>query len=101
MIGPKSITDNGTTPGSKLSDTQGLAFDSGGNLWVSDYGHGRVVEYGSAATSSESSAVTSTSKGGGVPEFPFQLRDRDCVYDCHSWSDARGKTAFFYRCVVQ
>ena len=76
MIGPKTLTGNGTSPGTKLSDPQGLAFDSSGNLWVADYGHGRVVEYGSAATSStsESSSLTSTSKGGGgVPEFPFQL----------------------------
>jgi len=77
VIGPKTVTGNGTTPGSRLSDPQGLAFDSGGNLWVADYGHGRVLEYGngtpsSTTSSSSSSTTTSSTSGGGVPVFPYQ-----------------------------
>jgi sugar lactone lactonase YvrE len=78
IIGPKTVADNGTSPGSKLRDPQGLAFDSGSNLWVADYDHGRVVRYGSAATpvtttSTSLSTTTSATSGGGVPEFPYQL----------------------------
>jgi sugar lactone lactonase YvrE len=80
VIGPKTITGNGTSPGSRLRDPQGLAFDTGGNLWIADYDHGRVVRYGSAATpsatttsSSSLSTTTSGTSGGGVPVFPYQL----------------------------
>jgi sugar lactone lactonase YvrE len=77
MIGPKTITGNGTSPGSRLRAPEGLAFDAGSNLWVADYDHGRVVEYASASasstTSSSSSSTTTSSTGGGVPVFPYQL----------------------------
>jgi sugar lactone lactonase YvrE len=79
MIGPKTLTGNGTLPGTKLSDPQGLTFDAGNNLWVADYGHGRVLEYGSGAPSSTTSSsslsttTSGTSGGGGVPEYPYQL----------------------------
>jgi sugar lactone lactonase YvrE len=83
MIGPKAVTGNGTSPGSGLKDPQGLAFDSGNDLWVADYSHGRVLEYGSASASSTSASSestassttssSSTTSGGGVPEFPYQL----------------------------
>ena len=76
--GPKTVTGSGTEPGSRLSDPQGIAFDAANNLWVADYGHGRVVVYGSGVvltTSSSSSSTTtsSTTGGGGVPVFPYQL----------------------------
>jgi sugar lactone lactonase YvrE len=77
MIGPKTITGNGTSPGSRLRAPEGLAFDAGSNLWIADYDHGRVVEYASASasstTSSSSSSTTTSSTGGGVPVFPYQL----------------------------
>ena len=78
MIGPKTVADNGTSPGSKLRDPQGLAFDSGSNLWLADDDHGRVLRYGSTATpvtttSTSLSTTTSSTSGGGVPEFPYQL----------------------------
>jgi len=83
VIGPKGLVVNYTTPGSRLVDPQGLAFDSGGNLWVADYAHSRVLEYSLAvasstvsttSTTSTSSTSTSTSaaSGGGVPELPYQ-----------------------------
>jgi sugar lactone lactonase YvrE len=71
--GPKTVGGSGASPGSKLSDPQGLALDAANNLWVADYGHGRVVAYGSdvvLTTSSSSSSSTTTS--GGVPVFPYQ-----------------------------
>jgi len=81
VIGPKTLTGNSTstTAGSKLSDPQDIAFDSANNLWVADYGHGRVLEYASGAgtsynsSSSSSSTTSSTSGGGGVPVFPYQF----------------------------
>jgi sugar lactone lactonase YvrE len=77
IIGPKTITANGTAPGTRLREPQGLAFDAGNSLWVADNGHGRVVEYPSGATpttsSSSSSTTSSGTSGGGVPEFPYQI----------------------------
>jgi len=74
VIGPKSITGNGTSPGSKLRDPQGIAFDAGGNLWVADYDHGRVLEYDTGVTpTTSSSSLSTTASGGGVPVFPYQL----------------------------
>jgi sugar lactone lactonase YvrE len=76
MIGPKTVTGSGTSPGDKLRDPQGIAFDAANNLWVADYDHGRVVVYGSdvvvTTSSSSSSSSTTTSGGGGVPVFPYQ-----------------------------
>jgi len=62
-------------PGDVLSDPQGIALDAGDNLWIADYGHGRVVVFGSGVvvTTSSSSSSSSTASGGGVPEFPYQL----------------------------
>jgi hypothetical protein len=59
----------------RLIDPQGIALDLANNLWVADYGHGRVVAYGSGvvATTSSSSSSSTTASGGGVPEFPYQL----------------------------
>jgi sugar lactone lactonase YvrE len=74
--GPKTVSGGGTSPGDKLRNTQGLAFDAANNLWVADYDHGRVVVYGSGVyltTSSSSSSTTTSSTSGGVPEFPYQL----------------------------
>ena len=50
-IGSKTVTTNSTSPGDKLRDPQGIAFDANDNLWVADYDHGRVVVYGSAVYS--------------------------------------------------
>ncbi len=76
-IGP-TVNGTGTSPGDKLRDPQGIAFDANDNLWVADYDHGRVVVYGSAvirttSSSSSSSTTSTTTSGGGVPEFPYQL----------------------------
>jgi len=73
IIGPKTITSS-TPAGWKLRDPQGIAFDSGDNLWVADYDHGRVLAYGSGLTSttSSSSSSSTTASGGGVPVFPYQ-----------------------------
>ena len=65
--GPKTVNGTGTSPGDKLRDPQGIAFDANDNLWVADYDHGRVVVYGSAVTlttSSSSSSSTTTSTSG-------------------------------------
>ena len=86
VIGPKALTSasssTSSTAGSGLKAPEGLAFDSAGNLWVADFGHGRVLEYGNSAAStlstsaasSLSSASSSTASGssGGVPVFPYQ-----------------------------
>ncbi len=58
-----------------LNDPQGIALDAGDNLWIADYGHGRVVVFGSdvVVTTSSSSSSSTTTSGGGVPEFPYQL----------------------------
>ena len=74
-IGPTTVTTTGTSPGDKLRDPQGIAFDANDNLWVADYDHGRVVVYGSTVirTTSSSSSSSTTTSGGGVPVFPYQL----------------------------
>jgi len=78
IIGPKAVSQNTLTPGLKLDDPEGITFDTGNNLWVADYDHGRVVEYGTVAgnatASTSSVSTTSTSKSsGGVPVFPYQF----------------------------
>ena len=61
VLGQSSLTGNAAaTTSTGLSAPEGLAFDSGDNLWVADYGNSRVLEYGGAA-------VTTTST---TPEFP-------------------------------
>jgi sugar lactone lactonase YvrE len=74
-IGQTTVTTTSTSPGDKLRDPQGIAFDANDNLWVADYDHGRVVVYGSTVirTTSSSSSSSTTTSGGGVPVFPYQL----------------------------
>ena len=81
VIGPKVTGGSATTStGSvKLSDPQGIAFDSTGNLWVADHDHGRVIEYElatsslSSSTSSSTASSTTSGSSGGVPAFPYQV----------------------------
>ncbi len=87
---------------SNMAIPEAVAIDSAGNVWVSDSGQNRVVEFlasstiatssttgtstssstpatTTSSTTAASSATTaqtstsSTSGGGGVPEFPYQL----------------------------
>ena len=59
VLGQSSFTTSTTvTTASGLMYPEGLAFDSGGNLWVTDNYNNRVLEY---APSSGSTATTSTS----------------------------------------
>jgi sugar lactone lactonase YvrE len=62
VLGQSGLTGHAaaTTP-TGLGAPEGLAFDSGHNLWVADYGNSRVLEYGGAAVTT----TTST-----TPEFP-------------------------------
>ena len=46
---------------SNLESPEGFAFDSGGNLWVSDIGFNRVVEYSSAVVGSTTTSSPTTS----------------------------------------
>jgi len=77
VLDQKGAGSNTTTTGSELFDPQGVTFDGGGNLWVADNGHGRVVEYGdavlSATTTTSSSSTSTSSTSNGVPEFPYQI----------------------------
>jgi sugar lactone lactonase YvrE len=60
VLGQSSLTgDAATTSSTGLSAPEGLAFDSGGNLWVADYSNSRVLQFGGSVT------TTST-----TPEFP-------------------------------
>jgi len=60
VIGQPSFTGNAAaTSSAGLSGPEGLAFDSGGNLWVADYANSRVLQFGGSVT------TTST-----TPEFP-------------------------------
>jgi sugar lactone lactonase YvrE len=61
VLGQSSLTGDlaATTP-TGLSAPEGLAFDSGHDLWVADYANSRVLEYGGGA-------VTTTTT---TPEFP-------------------------------
>ncbi len=60
-VGPTTVTTASTSPGDKLRDPQGIAFDGNDNLWVADYDHGRVVVYGSTVIRTTSSIATSSS----------------------------------------
>ncbi|MDA4137048.1 MAG: NHL repeat-containing protein [Thaumarchaeota archaeon] len=77
LVGQKITSGNSTAPGYWLSEPQGVAFDKGNDLWVADYAHGRVVEYGTVASSttasSSSVSATSSSSSSGVPVFPYQF----------------------------
>ena len=60
VIGQPSFTGGAAATTSRgLSGPEGLAFDSGGNLWVADYANSRVLQFGGSVT------TTST-----TPEFP-------------------------------
>ena len=62
VLGQSSFTGNAAaTTQTGLSAPEGLAFDSGHNLWVADYANSRVLQYGGAAVTT----TTST-----TPEFP-------------------------------
>jgi sugar lactone lactonase YvrE len=79
VIGPKAVLPNTLTANFKLDDPQGITFDTGNNLWVADYDHGRVIEYGTvagnatASTSSVSTTTSTTKSSSGVPVFPYQF----------------------------
>ena len=80
MIGPKTVADNGTSPGSKLEGPQGLRFDSGRPV-ARDYDHGRVLRYGSTATpvtttSTSRSTTTSSTSAGESQSSPTSWRRR-------------------------
>ena len=66
-----------------LAAPEGIALDPSGNLWVSDGGSNRVVEF--AVTSSATSATTSTSNSTSsttstpVPEFPASALVITCI----------------------
>jgi len=62
VIGQSSFTTNSTnvTP-TTLNSPEGVAFDSGHNLWIADNANARVLQYGASA------AATTTST---TPEFP-------------------------------
>jgi sugar lactone lactonase YvrE len=97
VVGQSNFTSSSQNPvlsptASSLNHPFGVAFDSSGDLLISDYGQGRVLGYGTGfaaattSTSTTSSAsltkttttVTTTgtgstsSSGGGVPAFPYQ-----------------------------
>ncbi|MGA7912603.1 MAG: NHL repeat-containing protein, partial [Candidatus Dormiibacterota bacterium] len=76
VIGQNTFTGNSTgTSSTTLGAPQGLAFDSGHNLWVADYGNYRVLRYGSSppstttATSSTPSTKTSTTSSVTTSSF--------------------------------
>jgi sugar lactone lactonase YvrE len=104
VVGQQNFTSGfpGTTA-SYINGPTGLAFDSHGNLWVSDTMNNRVLEFTISATtattassvatssttssstmtsatalktsssSASSSSSSSSSKSSGIPEFPAQL----------------------------
>lgn len=68
VIGQPNFTSSAMTPifsptSTSLNHPQGLVFDSSGNLWVSDWAAGRVLEYSasSVATTASTSSVPTTS----------------------------------------
>jgi sugar lactone lactonase YvrE len=62
VIGQSGFTGHAaTTTSTGLSAPEGVAFDSGHNLWVADYANSRVLQFGGGAAST----TTST-----TPEFP-------------------------------
>jgi len=86
-IGQSSFTGSGAeTTSTGLSTPEGLAFDSGHNLWVADYANSRVLQYGGGAvstvsttsttsttttsTTTTSTTTTSTTTTSTTPEFP-------------------------------
>jgi hypothetical protein len=58
VIGQSSFTASDTTATSTgLSGPQGLAFDSSGNLWVSDEANNRVLEYKAPVSTGEAASL--------------------------------------------
>jgi sugar lactone lactonase YvrE len=62
VIGQPNFTSSATTPvtqptSTSLNQPAGLAFDSGGNLWVADWSDGRVLRYGGAVSTPEFPSV--------------------------------------------
>ena len=54
---PDMNTSNGGTSATALDCPSGLAFDSKGNLWVSDYDNSRIVEFKAPFTSGMAASV--------------------------------------------
>jgi sugar lactone lactonase YvrE len=66
VIGQSNFTGSATTPvfsptSTSLNHPQGLAFDSSGNLWVSDWAAARVLQYGGSSVTTASTSTTSVS----------------------------------------
>ncbi|MDA4137249.1 MAG: NHL repeat-containing protein [Thaumarchaeota archaeon] len=66
VIGQPNFTSSAMTPifsptATSLNHPQGLVFDSSGNLWVSDWAAGRVLEYSASSVATTSSPTSSTS----------------------------------------
>jgi sugar lactone lactonase YvrE len=88
VLGLDNFTASGPIDGianataTDLSAPEGIALDPSGNVWVSDGGSNRVVEF--AVTSSATSATTSTSSSTSttstpVPEFPASALVITCI----------------------
>src|ERR1700730_14215595 len=82
VIGQTSLTGSGdSSPSGALFGPIGLAFDSGGNLWVVDSGNNRVLEFKSPFSNGESASLvigqptfggyigTTTSGGLNAPSY--------------------------------
>lgn len=55
VIGQPNFTSSATTPvtqpaATSLNQPTGIAFDSGGNLWVADWSEGRILQYSGSVT---------------------------------------------------
>jgi secreted PhoX family phosphatase len=74
VIGQTSLTSSaaGTTQ-STLSSPEGMAFDSSGNLWVSDAGNNRVLEFKAPLSTGESASTV-------LGEANFTASSIDCAY---------------------
>jgi len=64
-----------------LSNPAGLAFDSSGNLWVSDPGYDRVVEFAAPFTNGESESVVLGQNNFTAKSFP---NEPDCPPTCNN-----------------
>ena len=74
VIGQSSFTssDFADTNSTGLSYPTGLAFDSGGNLWVADQGNDRVLEYKAPFSTHEAASLVI-----GQPSFTSREYGRD------------------------
>jgi sugar lactone lactonase YvrE len=71
VIGQANFTGGAaTTTSTGLSAPEGLAFDSGHNLWVADAANSRVLQYGGASVTTASATTSSTTTTSTTPEFP-------------------------------